>query len=326
MAKIDPDLFEKEVTCTYREEIYSVRDNGAVLRHRKEGSRLRQLDEQWTFGHPNKRDGYMYISSIAVHRIIATAFHGPKPSDAHVVDHIDSNRRNNRQENLRWVTRLENILLNPITARRVELAYGSLENFFANPGAPLPGKLDSNFEWMRTVTKTEAEDSRKRLMEWASSGNTPSGGLLGDWLYNPLNDQDFLDQDPDHLIDSKTPGAIQKNWKTPSEFPLCPSDIGANALADYCQRLEEGVVFACNDFSESIVVSAVLSESFDALLVMCNNPEGIKPWLLARVSIDDQLFLHENLGSFFTLEGVTKEFILAQGLEWEGGDTFDDNC
>ena len=70
----------------------------------------------------------MGISKHKVHRIVATAFHGPQPTEHHVVDHIDTNRRNNRPENLRWVTRLENVLTNPITAKRVEYPYGELLN------------------------------------------------------------------------------------------------------------------------------------------------------------------------------------------------------
>jgi len=65
----------------------------------------------------------MLIASEVVHRIVATVFHGNPPSKHHIVDHIDTNRQNNRPENLRWVTRLENILLNPITCRRIEIAW-----------------------------------------------------------------------------------------------------------------------------------------------------------------------------------------------------------
>ena len=76
MLRIDVDNFEKEVTCTFKGETYSVRDNGAVLRHKREGARKRPLDEKWTFGKPSEQRGYMYISSITVHQIVATAFHG----------------------------------------------------------------------------------------------------------------------------------------------------------------------------------------------------------------------------------------------------------
>jgi hypothetical protein len=119
--------------------------------------RRRPLDEIWTFGTLNRHSGYPELAGHVVHRIVATAFHGPCPSAEYVVDHIDTNRQNNRADNLRWVTRLDNILLNPITRTRIELEYGSLEAFFENPGASfLP-----NMEWMRAVTKEQAAESRK---------------------------------------------------------------------------------------------------------------------------------------------------------------------
>ncbi|MDF1592572.1 MAG: HNH endonuclease signature motif containing protein [Desulfobacterales bacterium] len=268
----------------------------------------------------------MYVASIPVHRIVATAFHGPQPSKDHIVEHIDTNRRNNRPENLRWVTRLENILLNPITRRGVELAYGSIENFLANPAQPTSGKLPPDFDWMRSVTKKEAEECRRRLLDWAKSGRIPSGGTLGEWLYKSPTEQYVEEPEPDDLIESRTPGAIQKNWKTPSEFPLCPSEIGANALDEYRERLKKGEVFSRNDFGESIVVSAELSESSETLVVLCKHPGGVKDSALARVWVEDRLFVHESLGTFFTLEGATKQYVLKRGLKWEGGDTIDDYC
>ena len=46
---IDIDDFKKEVSCEYKGETYSVRDNGAIMRHPKKGCRVRSLDNQWTF-------------------------------------------------------------------------------------------------------------------------------------------------------------------------------------------------------------------------------------------------------------------------------------
>src|SRR5687767_10125430 len=111
--------FSRQVECTYKEERHLVRDNGAVLRHPRVGKRARKYDNQWTLGKPND-NGYMVIASLSIHRIVANAFHGVPPTKGHVVDHIDTNKQNNRPENLRWVTRLENLLLNPITAKRIE--------------------------------------------------------------------------------------------------------------------------------------------------------------------------------------------------------------
>ena len=98
--------FDKELAVEYRGEMYRVRDNGSVCRQRRPNKRKRPLDGIWTFGWANASTGYMQI----VHRIVATAFHGEQPSEKHIVDHIDTNRRNNRAENLRWITRLDNLL------------------------------------------------------------------------------------------------------------------------------------------------------------------------------------------------------------------------
>lgn len=46
--------------------------------------------------------------------------------------------------------------------------------------------------------------------------------------------------------------------------------------------------------------------------------------LLAEVTFENDYFAHKSLGSFVTLEGGGKYYSLAQGLEWTGGEAFDD--
>lgn len=178
------DDFEKEVECIYKNETYSVRDNGAVLRHPRIENKPRPTDNVWTFGKYNNKTGYAEIAGERVHRIVATAFHGAAPTPQHVVDHIDTNRRNNRPENLRWITKLENILLNPITAKKIILTCGSIEEFLKDPSKLQKSYIDRDFEWMRAVSKEEAATSLERLLNWAKSDNVSSGGSLGEWIYS----------------------------------------------------------------------------------------------------------------------------------------------
>ncbi|MGR3565011.1 MAG: HNH endonuclease signature motif containing protein [Heliomarina sp.] len=317
--------FISEATCTYRGEDYCVRDNGAVLRRSRPGKRRRPLDETWTFGNPSTSDGYMGISSHKVHRIVATAFHGEQPSKSHVVDHIDTNRRNNRPENLRWVTRLENILLNPISAKRVIYLYGSIEEFLANPRDPKNGTLTSDFEWMRTVSLEEAEYSRKRMLKWASSDQPSGGGTLGDWVFG--RGIPPAEEPPVQLVASKTPGAVQRNWQVPAEFPLCPDVRDATPLATYFERLTADAVAVISPFGETKVGKAAMFEDGTALYILGEHGEqAIKPWSLSQITFEDGQYVHESCGTFFTPDGAEKEFTLIQGLPWEGGDTFDDYC
>ena len=68
---VDICNFERETECIYKEEKYSVRDNGAVLRHSRDGKRPRPTDNKWTFGSLNKKTGYLEIATVRVHRILA---------------------------------------------------------------------------------------------------------------------------------------------------------------------------------------------------------------------------------------------------------------
>ncbi len=239
MTDYTPDNdFYREIDCTYKDERYSVRDNGAVLRYPRVGKRPRPSDNKWTFGKPNKRTGYMEIASVRIHRIVATAFHGEPPTKEHVVDHIDTNRQNNRPENLRWLTRFENALLNPITAKRIALVCGSVEAFLADPAKFRDKFPEPNYQWMCKVNKQEAQISLERMLAWAKSDQRPSGGSLGEWIFSRDTEQNMqvetIPEAPDFVL-AITPNAAQRNWSTPSEFPCCPPEYFNKVLERYHQ-------------------------------------------------------------------------------------------
>ena len=303
--------FNQEVLVVYRGESYHVRDNGSVLRRKRLGRRNRPLDQVWTFGSPNASTGYMNIGAHVVHRIVATAFHGEPPSVAHVVDHIDTNRRNNRADNLRWITRLENLLLNPITAHRIQLAYGSFDEFFKNPsGAKKSGKR-SSFEWMRAVSQEEAQECLERLLKWSESGQIPNGGVLGEWLYGKRCPNGAV-AEAGADVQSLTPSASQRNWRTPNEFEMCPDDISQAGLDEYAISLDFGTVFARNSFGASLTVIAEQGE--DLISVVCRLPDNpVKKWAVCKVVVEGDKYVHEAIRTCFTLQGALKEHCSLMG-------------
>jgi hypothetical protein len=333
MTDSRPDIdFCQEAECTYKEERYSVRDNGAVLRYPRDNNRPRPTDNNWTFGKPNSKTGYMEIATARVHRIVATAFHGEPPTKEHVVDHIDTNKRNNRPENLRWVTRLENVLLNPITAKRILMTCGSIEAFLADPSKFRDKFQEPNYNWMCTVSKQEAQISLERLLTWAKSDKLTSGGTLDKWIFNrsvpPSQNVVTIPEYPD-LIKAITINAAQRDWRTPSEFPCCPQAYTDEPLFAYAKNLITGSFFCRNDTYSNLVLKSTISSDRQSIYVISVSPEeefAIKPYGLAKITYENGMFVHTSLHNFFTQEGAEKQYRLAQGLEWTGGDSVDDYC
>ncbi len=91
--------------------LYSVSTSGEVYSHIS-NKHLKQNEN--IHGYPMvclyKNKGSKYV---AVHRLVALA-HIPKPYNKNVVDHIDTNKKNNNVSNLRWCTTKENCN-NPLT-------------------------------------------------------------------------------------------------------------------------------------------------------------------------------------------------------------------
>jgi hypothetical protein len=263
--------FKEVVNCFYKDEHYSVRDNGAVLRYPLNEKRQRPTDNNWTFGKLNIKTGYLEIASVRIHRIVATAFLGEAPTKEHVVDHIDTNKQNNRPDNLRWVTRLENILLNPITARRIEIVCGSVEAFLADPSKFRDKFPDPNYEWMCAVSVEEAEVSLKRMKSWAKSDKPMQGGSLGQWIFSREITEYQSVKQPNYIM-SKTPNAAQRivfNFEDkPNEYPCTPQVFEGEPLTLYNERLTKQATFFRNHNGEYVVVKSGFSKDKQTLFVM----------------------------------------------------------
>ena len=344
---IDINNFKVEVSCEYKGEIYSVRDNGAIMRHPKKGCRIRPLDNKWTFGTKNENNGYMFFASnIRVHQVVASAFWGHQKSEGMVVDHKDTNRCNNRAENLHWVTKLENVLNNPITRRRIINICGSIAAFLDNPTLLRESTADPNFTWMRTVSEEEAAKCKSNLERWSNEDadfvSISQGKGIGEWIYKDFQSKNirqdwsqFSTQTPNVydqqeemtsplLEESLTSNAMQEDWRTPTEFPLCPIDT--LSLETYYSSLEIGKVFSNNTYGTNTIIRFAISDDRQRICIATHNPEGFKQWYITYVYILNDKYIHKNGGSFFEEKGALKTITLFQGKEWTGGDCIDDYC
>ncbi len=127
------------------------------------------------------------------------------------------------------------------------------------------------------------------------------------------------------MVLSQTPGAVQRNWRLPAEFPLSPQEEESRTLGEYFDRLVKDALFAATRFGSTKVVEFGRSADGSELFVLGEFTDGaVKPWSLVRITFEDENFVHESRGTFFSLEGARKRFTLIQGLPWDGGDSIDD--
>lgn len=321
------DLFETIKECEYKGERYSVREDGAVMRHQRKDGKVRPLDNKWTFGKKNLHNGYMHLGAVRVHIIVATAFYGEHDTTQYVVDHKDTNRCNNRPENLRWLTKLENILQNEVTRKKVELICGSIEAFLENPSLLYGYETeDANFRWMRNVTKEEAQFCLDNWTHWAKTAAPDPNykkaeSHVGDWIFKstltstkeienpfkkalqnsqrgfrgsvsePTREPEYKEED--FFNDSLTPLAKQ-HWRTPTEFPCCPNVYEENGLDQYLDNLKPGAIFSSNVYTEYCVVDRAKHPVKHDLIILCMNTKAEKEEVDYTINI-----VKQKGGSFF---------------------------
>lgn len=353
MNLIDDKILER--TCTYKGESYRVRNDGSVYRQPRAGGRIRKDDGKWTFGEKNETNGYMYIGQHRVHIIVATAFLGENDPKVYVVDHIDANRCNNRAENLRWLTRLENALLNEDTCRKITyLCGGDIMKFVNNPSCIRDLANEPDISWMRTVSAEEAKAAYARVqsMRMQKSRNIYSEQHIenGDlkrkeqaeamsWNHAQKNDWRFT-APMQPVYNTPAPvftkaayplTALQKDWKTPTEFLCCPTESTETPLLDYYNNLAIDKIFTKNKYGKYAVIDFVMLNDGKEILVATKSCQdngfgGAMSFGLAKIYHSGFQFLHESIRTFYSEDGVKKQFALLQGKEWNGPDSIDDDC
>jgi hypothetical protein len=123
-----------------------------------------------------------------------------------------------------------------------------------------------------------------------------------------------LEQD----IPSLTPMALQRTWTTPSEFPCCPTALGSDPLSEYSGNARQGAVFSRNRYGESSVEMAEQGDGFLSVLTVFRQENAVKPWAVAKVTIEEGRFVHENIGSYCELNGAKKAHFKLLGIPFPG--------
>lgn len=104
---------------------------------------------------PHINNSYLFIGTFFIHRAVAELF-VPNPENKTCVDHINTDRLDNRAENLRWVTQKENCN-NPLTRVHCSEAHMGIPS-------PLKGKTHSE-EAKRKMSESHKGKPRKPLSE-----------------------------------------------------------------------------------------------------------------------------------------------------------------
>lgn len=298
---------EIENTIAYRGETYSVKNNGEIFRHARAEKRKRKDDEIWTFGIGVDDKGFYTIGNHKIHAIVATAFHGEQLSPQYVVFHKNYNKKDNRSDNLMWVTKFQFHIFQPNVQAQLRIVTKKkrfeeiLENF-----DDIKSVLPPNLFWMNAVS---SEDVFKTLE-----------------LYKELK---FEEKKEAKDIKSLTPNAVQRNnWWIKCEFPCCPTDSVKNSLQTYFDNLNENSIFCKNNYYKSKICKFSFNKDHTAIIIKCTDAEdeSIKPYKLAQITYENNVYVHKNLGTFFHENGAEKYYTIAIGDEWTGGEVFDDFC
>ena len=199
------------------------------------------------------------------------------------------------------------------------------------PEQPHNQKADNHLlrQHLRIHRQSSTAQRRPIRSKHQMDAHSNQGGKgLGEWIYSkPVPQTPDKDEKAFECKDSLTPGAKQRNWKIPTEFPLCPSlPVADNPLKVYLANLKSGAVFTKTERYHSLVHKADISEDGNTLAVISSQPDGVKPFALTTITFEDGCYIHTSGHTYFSEEGATKYYTLALGREWTGGDVFDDHC
>lgn len=316
------DDFKIEKNCIYKDEVYSVRDNGAVLRHSKDDSRKRKIDEVWTFGKVDDK-GFLRIGGEKINRIVATAFYGNPESEQYVVFHKNYNSQDNRAYNLAWVTKFEFKILQPNIQSQLRILTGKKIEEILSDVSILRTIDTPNLLWMSKITQQEADECLQKYIDLKFATVNEIEQI--DW--NSTENKTNIKQYNSSYHPSLTPNAVVNGNMIPSYFPCCPKEKMDFPLKTYYENLKIGNVYYMNSKYKVLVMETAFVD--EKIIIKCESADGekaIKPWSVSIITYENGVFVHSLYKTCFQKESADKYFTVLQGKEWTGGDVFDDFC
>ena len=226
---------------------------------------------------------------------------------------------------MRWLSRLENTLKNPVTRKKIEFLCGSIENFLKNPSMLNEQRLDKNIEWIRTVTQEEAKNCLARMTLWANTENksTTNGNSYSHKssfekrVYSPIQKWEAgLGREPG-LDLSLTPWCAQYMWPGNAYFPLCPKEFGSDRLDDYYRKLTPGAIIAYSEYdrdkTQMIILLTDILKDKSSIMVMCKCSNG--KYTNVGIELNSKChFIHFLLGVYSEREEAYNDYHKKQKL------------
>lgn len=163
--------------------------------------------------------------------------------------------------------------------------------------------------------------------KWEKFWKSERKSSLPEKLFQENYKKDDCAEESCDYTKSLTKNAVQRNWMTPSQFVCCPKEISNTPLDDYLSNLHNGKIFCKHQYGQLEIIKFSLSKDNNSIIIRCFNKErNIKSFYVAKITFENNLFVHTSVGSYFTDEGAEKYYTLALGEEWSGSDVLDDYC
>lgn len=186
-----------------------------------------------------------------------------------------------------------------------------------------PEKLDSGNKIIELFVKKE-DDAYCDLEESTQYDSNEKVRIK----FHNFDKQNVLKGCPHHVSEKKyfPQSPIIKGTRIQSKFYCHPHRISDFPLQTYYNNVEIGMLFASNKFASPFVFDKAMSADGKSFIIMGKDIYGaVKPWVLYRVSWNGKDFFHE-VQAHFDYQSILKYFTLAQGKEWNGGETLSDRC